>query len=86
MKELNSDATASSCSYVVFTAADFPISHKLSPVLIDRLGRRGGGSRNRLILPLPLFERVGISLPPALPNESSADNPRNQGGDDADPS
>jgi hypothetical protein len=53
MKDSNIGASAPSSAYI-YTANDPCPSPAVLPLLIDRLGKPGAGSRNRLIMSCPL--------------------------------
>lgn len=71
----------------IYTADDFPFPNQLTPLLLDRLGKRISGSCNRLIIPAPLFEWAGLQAPAETGEGQHDDNAsRDQGVNDAEPS
>jgi hypothetical protein len=83
MSTFHHSAPALSVAYV-YTARDLPLGHPLSPVLIGILGAPRAKSGHRLILPVPLFEWVGIGVP-ENPEPETVER-TDLGNEDADPS
>lgn len=68
----------------IYTAADVADYNKLTPLLLDKLGKRNSGSRNRLITPAPLFEWAERQAPEETSEAHRNDNAsRDQGDNDA---
>jgi hypothetical protein len=63
--------------------ADLPPYHLITPLLLDKLGKRNSGSRNRLITSIPLFDWAGLQAPhEAGEGKRNKNAPRDQGGND----
>lgn len=68
----------------VYTSANQPICHQLSPLFLEKLGRRDSGSDNRLITSLPLLDWAGLHAPHETGQGKRNKNaPRDQGSNDA---
>jgi hypothetical protein len=83
MAELASGAFAPSTTYV-YTANDFPIAHRFSPLIIKLLGKPRGVSRNRLILPVALLNWAEFeTAAPIHSGKNAESNLLDQGSNDA---